>query len=221
MNAPPDSLAQLLTAVSGAAARSLFVALPGIVQSFDEATQFAAVQPAITREREDEFGDVTATPEPVLHSVPVIFPGGWTFRINPGDSVLLIFTSRSMLEWRARGGVATTRDARAGHLHDAIAIPGLRAQPDARPASAFAGDAHVLTSTDVRLGSSDAAQPVVRGEAYRSAEDTLLTALGVFATAIGALNPATASAAATTMNNAITDFKDAAASYLTSNVKVP
>lgn len=63
------------------------------------------------------------------------------------------------------------------------------------------------------------AQSTVRGQTYRSAEDTMLTALGVFATAIGALNPATSAAAAATLNAAITTFKAAAASYLTTVLK--
>lgn len=63
-------------------------------------------------------------------------------------------------------------------------------------------------------------QATIRGSTYRSAEDTLLTALGTFATAIGALNPVTASGAATTLNTAITNFKAAAASYLTTVARV-
>lgn len=64
------------------------------------------------------------------------------------------------------------------------------------------------------------AQKTILGETYRAAEDTLLTALGVFATAIGALNPVTAAGAATTLNTAITNFQTASAAYLSSVAKV-
>lgn len=72
-------------------------------------------------------------------------------------------------------------------------------------------DGHV----DLRAASGAASvQPMILGTSYRTAEDTLLTALGTFATAIGALNPATSAGAATTLVAAISTFQTAAASYL-------
>jgi phage gp45-like len=73
-------------------------------------------------------------------------------------------------------------------------------------------------TVEIRLGGG-VAQKTIRGETYRAAEDTLLTALGAFATAIGSLNPLTAPAAAVTLNAAINTFKAAASSYLTSVLK--
>jgi len=72
---------------------------------------------------------------------------------------------------------------------------------------------------EIRLGAG-VAESTIKGQTYRAAEDVFLTALGVFATAIGALNPLTSAAAATALNTAITTFKSAAASYLTTVAKV-
>ncbi len=74
------------------------------------------------------------------------------------------------------------------------------------------------STVEVRLASNPAVQSTVLGVTYRSAEDTLLTALGVFATAAGSAVPALVTPAAT-LNSAITAFKAAAASYLTQVLK--
>lgn len=80
---------------------------------------------------------------------------------------------------------------------------------------------HVKASGKVEVGTKlGAAEPTIKGTTYRTAEATLFAALGVFATAIGSLNPATAPGAATTLNTAITTFQSAAATYLTTVVEV-
>lgn len=81
------------------------------------------------------------------------------------------------------------------------------------------------TITEVQIGIG-ATHPIVVGDTYRSAEDTLLTALGTFATAIASTADAktpsstTGATAALNLNNAITSFKNAAASYLSTIAKV-
>jgi len=78
--------------------------------------------------------------------------------------------------------------------------------------------AQITGSTmEVRLAGGTV-QPTILGTTYRSAEDTLLTALGAFATSIGGAVPGQAAAAAT-LNTAITTFKAAAATYLTQVLK--
>lgn len=80
---------------------------------------------------------------------------------------------------------------------------------------------HIKKNATIEMRSvAGSAQSTVKGQTYRTAEDTLLTALGTFATAIGGLNPLTGPAAAVTLNAAITTFKAAAASYLTTVAKV-
>jgi hypothetical protein len=63
------------------------------------------------------------------------------------------------------------------------------------------------------VGSSSASEAILKGNAYRTAEDALLTALSTYLTAIqGVADPS--NAATPTMTAAITTFKNAAASYL-------
>ncbi len=67
---------------------------------------------------------------PVVTNVPVIWPGAGgmrvTFPIVPGDTVLLVFSDRSLDLWLAQGGEVDPLDPRRHALSDAVAIPGLR-----------------------------------------------------------------------------------------------
>ena len=76
---------------------------------------------------------------------------------------------------------------------------------------AEAGPQIHVSSAVVKLGSAAAAQAVVLGTAYRAAENTLITAIGAFATLVGAdsvVLPAT-KAGGTTLATAVTAFLDA------------
>jgi hypothetical protein len=75
-----------------------------------------------------------------------------------------------------------------------------------------------VSDTEINLGGAGT-NAAMLGTAYRAAEDTLLTALGTFATACGSSVPGLVGPA-TTLNTAITAFKAAAASYLSTVVKV-
>lgn len=104
--------------------------IPGVVDSFDAVTQLAKVQPAIKHIQRDG----TKINLPVLIQVPVIFPGGGgftlTFPVEAGDEVLLIISERALDVWQQSGGVQDPLDTRKHALTDAIAITGLRSQPN-------------------------------------------------------------------------------------------
>lgn len=104
---------------------NVHTALPGIIKSYDPATNIASVQPALNKAFKS--GEM---PMPILNNVPVMFPGGAafniTFPVNEGDYVLLIFIERSIDLWKAVGGQVTPKDPRKFDLSDAIAIPGLQ-----------------------------------------------------------------------------------------------
>lgn len=118
-----------LTDVLGRAIRNrmaeLNTAMPAQIVSYDYRTQKAQVKPTVNR----LFADGKTQAYPVINNVPVIFPrsGGasMTFPVKPGDTVLLIFASRSVDAWINQGGTVDQNDTRMHSLNDAIAIPGL------------------------------------------------------------------------------------------------
>jgi hypothetical protein len=83
------------------------------------------VQPTIQQRTTD--GEVFDYPKIV--SVPVVFPRSryfsLTYPIEKDDTVLLVFTERSMDRWLRSGGTVDPRDPRRHDLTDAVAIPGL------------------------------------------------------------------------------------------------
>lgn len=99
--------------------------LPGKIESFDHKTQKASVLPLIKK----KYRDGKAESMPVIQNVPVVFPrcskGSFTFPLEAGDGVLLVFSERSMERFLAQGGEQEPGDTRKFDLTDAIAIPGL------------------------------------------------------------------------------------------------
>ncbi len=110
----------------------LRVAAPGIIQSFDAATQTATVQLAI-RERICISGDVTDEEIPELVDVPVVMPraGGYllTLPVAAGDECLVVFGDNCMDAWWQSGGVQNQVDRRRHDLSDGFAIVGIWSQP--------------------------------------------------------------------------------------------
>jgi hypothetical protein len=68
----PSVLAQILET----RAAQTWTALPGIVRSYDAATQLASVQPAVQDFETGEDGERTDKTLPVIPDVPVAWPGG-------------------------------------------------------------------------------------------------------------------------------------------------
>lgn len=119
------------------AATNLRVAMPGIIQSYDESSQTVTVQPAI-RENVRLNGNVTDTEMPLLVDVPVYFPSGGgyslTFPVVAGDECLVVFADSCIDAWWQSGGVQGQLDKRRHDLSDGFAFVGFKSQSNAVPA---------------------------------------------------------------------------------------
>lgn len=111
--------------------RNTAVALPGIVLSYDEASQTATVQPAVNRLVPSELDPDEDESEtiPAVQHVPVLWLVGRGIKVKatlePGDSVLLIATDRDFSAWSRTGAVSDPDDVRVHHWQNAVAVPGL------------------------------------------------------------------------------------------------
>ena len=118
---------------------NLRVSCPGIIQSYDEASQTVTVQPAI-RDKIRLNGNVTDESLPLLVDVPVYFPSGGgyslTFPIVAGDECLVVFGDSCIDAWWQSGGVQNQLDKRRHDLSDGFAFVGFKSKPNAVPAGA-------------------------------------------------------------------------------------
>jgi hypothetical protein len=111
----------------------LFVCLPAKIVSYDSATQYANVEVQLLK----AFTDGSTQAHPVIPNVPVKHPraaGGTAFihmPLEPGDDVTLVFSQRSLDNWKTQGGMTATGDTRKHHITDAYALIGGSAIPDA------------------------------------------------------------------------------------------
>ena len=111
----------------------MYFCLPAKIVSYDASTQYADVQIQLYGARIDG----SLTKYPVIPKVPVKHPraaGGQAFihmPLAPGDDVLLVFSQRSLDNWKSEGGIADPADIRKSHITDAFALIGGSAIPDA------------------------------------------------------------------------------------------
>lgn len=101
-------------------------AIPARILDYDPARQEASIQPLIKR----RYKNNTVVDRAAITGVPVVFPaaGGGiiTFPVKKGDTVLAIFSQRSIDRWvQGDGGPVDPNDNRKHDISDAIAIPGL------------------------------------------------------------------------------------------------
>ena len=119
------TFSDVLRLAVGRSLRDVHVSLPGRIESYDARKQRASVAPLIAV----ALADGTTADLPVINEVPVVWPRGGgailSFPLQPGDTVLLIFSERSLDEWCQQGGASTPSDPRSHDLSDAVAIPGL------------------------------------------------------------------------------------------------
>jgi hypothetical protein len=89
------------------------------------------VQPVHKRAYRNEDGDRVTDKQPIIPSVPVVYPGGGGFTVTwplaVGDEVLLVFSDDSLDKYLQVGGQGDIdpEDDRRHHLTDAICIPGI------------------------------------------------------------------------------------------------
>ncbi|MGL4442057.1 MAG: Gp138 family membrane-puncturing spike protein [Alsobacter sp.] len=190
---------QVLQGARNGAVGGLYVELPAIVDAYDEDRQCVDAVPVILVTEELEDGSTKTVQLPTVLRAPVTFYGGGGCRITipiaVGDVVMLRFTSANLSRWLEVGGQSETQDGRRHNLCSAVAYPGGHSfGGSTAPKTTAPTDAMVLHAPKLRLGGPDAAQALIKGTAYRAAEDTLLGAettflgaLGTYAAALGGL----------------------------------
>lgn len=131
------SFSEVIERALGSFAADVHVSMPGLIVSYDAASQTATVRPALRRVVADENGDLVAEELPPIPNVPVCWPGGSGLTVHgtlaAGDTGDLIFSSWSHSEWQASGRVSTPGDLRANSLGHAKLYPGLRSRANAAP----------------------------------------------------------------------------------------
>jgi len=122
-------------------------ALPGRIESFDDATLRATVVAEISRQTQG--GETVQIPP--IEDVPVVFPGAGgytlTFPVAAGDKCLLVFSERDLAGWKMNGDELAPPSSRRHAYSDAVAIMGLRT-PGVPMAPAVLGSGAVLRSDD-------------------------------------------------------------------------
>lgn len=141
---------EMLRVLFDGIARELWVATPGIIQSFDADAITAVVQPAIKAMVQDSAGRWVAQELPLLPDVPVYFPGGGgatlTFPVKQGDECLVVFADRCIDGWWQSGGTQLPIVPRAHDLSDGMCFVGFRSK--ARKLEAISTSAVELRADD-------------------------------------------------------------------------
>ena len=118
------SLANVIRSAIEARICDLHVSLPARIVSYEAATQKAVVQPEIQR----EYVDGSFVNIPTIRDVPVVWPRGANsflhMPLSAGDPVTLVFSERSLDEWKESGGDTRTANLRKHNYSDAFAYPG-------------------------------------------------------------------------------------------------
>jgi hypothetical protein len=108
--------------------KEVHTALPGIIKSYNPATNTVSVQPVLQR----VFIDLGPQNLPLLEDVPVVFPSGGPFTITcpiaAGDECLLIFSERCIDFWYQNGTIKPPAVYRFHDLSDGFALVGIRNQ---------------------------------------------------------------------------------------------
>jgi len=112
------------------ARQRLYTAIPAVVEAVNDfgKDQTVDVRPVITR----VYDDGVIQQPGIVAGVPVVYPSGGggmlSFPIERGDTVLVVYSMRSIDDWLESSGGAITQIPTTNRHHnptDAIAIPGL------------------------------------------------------------------------------------------------
>ncbi len=167
--------------------------MPGKIVSYDVATQTATVQPSLKRTY------VGGEPQllPQLQKVPVIFPSiknGWLrFPVSAGDTVLLLFSERSLDTWFKNGGEVDPMVPHKFNMSDAVAVIGLN------PSTVPIVPKGASSSTELAFGSAYIEITALGQFRIKNTFADLMSALKTFATTSSTATtaPQIAAAAAT------------------------
>lgn len=146
--------AELLRLAMEARLSAVHTALPGVVVSYDPATQTADVRPTVTRlVPTSEEGVFKSEALPVVPHVPVLWPRGGASWFAPGlsvgEGVLLVCCESDPASYIRTGSVSDPGDVRRHSLAHAVAIPGFGPRSAALPPpgpTSLTGDAAALAS---------------------------------------------------------------------------
>lgn len=212
---PAEMFAEALRMHTDARFEDVHVSVPGRIESYERTHQRAVVQPLVKRVFKDERGEMQSKSFPPITDVPVEFFGGGgyhlAFPVAKGMTCRLQFCSTSIDRFLAIGGEVDPGDPRRFNLSDAVCVLGLR--DFAHPIQNLPSDAWTLVApsgAQIRLGAVDASQKAIKGDAFKSALDTLIDAI---ASAVGGPGGTAISAAKTV-------FDTAAATWLSQIVRI-
>lgn len=184
------TLAEIVRLALDSRLLDLHVALPCRVVSYDAATQTVEALPLVRRAIEDTSGEVQHEDLPKLPNVPVLFPRSAAFSaswpIAAGDTVLVVFCSSAIGNWRQSGDLANPGDLRRHDLSHAVAIPGIAPEGETIPTSPTAAVLEVNTpATHVTVGAG-ASQFVALENLVALRLTELVTAINAATIAVGA-----------------------------------
>lgn len=191
------SPADLLTAATASATAKMRTAEPGVIVSYDAATQRATVSLGIAVRVKRPGGVVVQEAPVVVPNVPIAWPraGGYslTFPLAVGDEVMLVFSSRALDEWKlgaARSGVEAS-DPRRFAVQDAVAFPTVAAAAPL-PSTNYDPAAAVLAGALLKLGDSSASDFVALASLVLTELNALRAEiiLHTHATGVGPTGPA-------------------------------
>lgn len=176
----PD-LAEVLRASLDARLQELHTALPAKVEKFNKDEQTVDAKPLLQRTEQLDDGTEVTEPLPVITDVPVMFPRSgkffFTFPIEKGDHVLLIFNERSIDKFIEKGDDTDPVDFRQHHLADAVAYPGFYPKPS--KLSGFDSEAAVIGHVDESTDFLTLAGVV--NARFKAIEDWLVNTLTIYA----------------------------------------
>jgi hypothetical protein len=146
-------------------AADLHVSLPGRVEKVVDADKGIVDVKPLVSDRVEVAGELRVISVPVVTNVPLMWPGGSrggiTWDIAVGDTVLLVFSDRSLDRWLAMSGEVDPEDPRRHALSDAVAIPGLRSFKEA-----VGGAAHPAAWADAIRTELDAIWTAIYGHTH-------------------------------------------------------
>lgn len=155
------SMASVLREAFDSALLDVHVAMPGKVVTYDSSRCVVDVLPMIRRAVQDRHGEVQHEDLPVIPNVPVAFGRGggfsFTWPLNKGDFVLLVFNSSAIAAWREAGDVSDPVDLRRHDLSYPVAFPCISPDADVPPTESNAARLEVSgNTTHVQVGDSTA-----------------------------------------------------------------
>jgi hypothetical protein len=159
--------AELLSRAIDSRLGEVHTALPGKVESFNRTQQTVDVSPQV---------QIDGETLPVIPSVPVLYPRSGSsylaFKINTGDTGLLIFCEADIGLWRTRGELGAPGDDGRHGIQGAVFLPGLYPANATLSIPSTVGGVAILESDDLRLGEWTATEAAVLGDLFVAAMKT-------------------------------------------------